>query len=98
MHLTMQTQLLPDPAQASKLAATIKAFNAAADWLAGEAFALRSANKVKLQQLFYPTLRERFGLSSQMAIRCIADAGPIAGINPSVRVFGSSPRSPMISD
>ena len=69
----MQTQLFPDPEQASKLAATIKAFNAAADWLVGEAFALRSANKVKLQQLFYPTLRERFGLSSQMAIRCIAE-------------------------
>ena len=73
MQLTLQTQLFPDAEQARKLAATISAFNAAANWLAGEALALRSANKVKLQQLHYPTLRERFGLSSQMAVRCIAE-------------------------
>ena len=73
MQLTLQTQLFPDPEQARKLAVTIKAFNAACNWLAGEAFALKSANKVTLQQLFYPLLRERFGLSSQMAIRCIAE-------------------------
>jgi putative transposase len=50
----------------------MEAFNAAADWLAGEAFRLRTANKVKLQQLYYHQLREDFGLSAQMAIRCIA--------------------------
>ena len=72
MQLTLQTQLFPDSDQARKLAATMTAFNAAADWLAGEAFVLKSANKVKLQQLYYPTLREQFGLSSQMAVRCIA--------------------------
>jgi IS605 OrfB family transposase len=73
MQLTLQTQLFPDAEQERKLAATISAFNAAADWLADEAFALRSANKLKLQQLYYSTLRERFGLSSQMAVRCIAE-------------------------
>ncbi len=50
----------------------MEAFNAAADWLAGEAFRLKTANKVKLQQLYYRQLREDFGLSAQMAIRCIA--------------------------
>src|SRR5262245_14780467 len=48
------------------------AFNAAADWLAGEAYQLQSANKVKLQPLYYKDLRERFGLSARMAIRSIA--------------------------
>ncbi|MGH9854386.1 MAG: hypothetical protein ACREBD_31460 [Blastocatellia bacterium] len=50
----------------------MEAFNAAADWLASEAFKLQSANKVKLQQLYYQDLREKFGLSAQMAVRCIA--------------------------
>lgn len=73
MQLTLQTQLFPDLEQQRKLAATISAFNTAANWLAGEALALRSANKVELQQLHYSTLRARFGLSSQMAVRCIAE-------------------------
>jgi putative transposase len=72
MKLTLQTQLFPDAAQQRKLLATMEAFNAAADWLAGEAFKLQTANKVKLQQVYYRELRERFALSSQMAIRCTA--------------------------
>ncbi len=50
----------------------MEAFNSAADWLSGEALRLKTANKVKLQQLYYRRLREDFGLSAQMAIRCIA--------------------------
>lgn len=50
----------------------MRAFNAAADWLAGEAFARKTANKIALQKLFYRTLRARFSLSAQMAVRCIA--------------------------
>lgn len=50
----------------------MRAFNAAADWLAGEAFARKTANKIALQKLYYRTLRERFDLSAQMAVRCIA--------------------------
>lgn len=72
MKLTLQTQLFPDRDQQRKLLATMEAFNAAADWLAREAFALQTANKVKLQQLFYRQLREQFSLSSQMAIPCTA--------------------------
>ena len=72
MKLTLQTQLLPSIDQIAKLEATLRAFNSGADWLAGEAFAIRSANKVELQHTHYATLRERFGLSAQMAVRCIA--------------------------
>jgi len=42
MKLTLQTQLLPDREQAQKLSATMQAFNAA-DWLASEAFCIKSA-------------------------------------------------------
>jgi putative transposase len=72
VKLIMQTQLLPDGYQARKLSATMRAFNTAADWLAGEAFRLRNDNKVELQQLYYSQLRDDFGLSAQMAVRCIA--------------------------
>lgn len=72
MQLTLQTQLFPSDEQAQKLLATMEAFNSAAHWLAGQAFELKTANKVKLQQLYYYQLRGEFGLSSQMAVRCIA--------------------------
>ena len=72
LKLTLQTQLLPDGDQARKLSATMRAFNAAADWLGGEAFRLKTANKVELQQLYYNQLRDEFGISAQMAVRCIA--------------------------
>lgn len=63
----MQTQLLPTSEQAALLEATMRAFNEAANWLAGEAFARKTANKILLQKLCYAELRERFGLSAQMA-------------------------------
>jgi putative transposase len=72
VKLILQAQLLPDGDQARKLSATMRAFNAAADWLAGEAFRLKTANKVELQQLYYNQLRNDFEISAQMAIRCIA--------------------------
>src|SRR5262247_790199 len=72
VKLILQTQLLPDRDQARKLSATMRAFNTAADWLAGEAFRLKTPNKVELQQLYYNRLRDDFGISAQMAIRCIA--------------------------
>jgi putative transposase len=72
MELTLQLQLLPDPEQATQLQATVERFNAACTWLAQQAFAQRLANKVLLQRQYYTDLRTRFGLSAQMAVRCIA--------------------------
>ena len=72
MKLTLQTQLLPAPEQIRALEATMRAFNAAANWLVGKAVAMRTANKIALQRLHYADLRGHFGLSAQMAVRCIA--------------------------
>ena len=72
MKLTLQTQLLPEPDHAAKLVATVERFNEAANWVAGIAFDLKTANKIDLQKVVYRDIRERFGLSSQMAVRCIA--------------------------
>src|SRR4051812_14916434 len=72
MKLTLQTQLLPERDHAIRLKATVERFNEAANWLAGVAFERRLSNKIELQRIAYPDLRERFGLSAQMAVRCIA--------------------------
>jgi IS605 OrfB family transposase len=72
VKLTLQIQLHPDKEQSAKMRETIARFNEAASWLAGKAFKLQTANKIKLQQIYYADLRSRFGLSAQMAVRCIA--------------------------
>ncbi len=72
MKLTLQTQLLPDRDHAVRLQATVERFNEAANWLAGKAFEVQVSNKIVLQRLHYAELRERFDLSAQMAVRCIA--------------------------
>lgn len=71
--VTVQLQLLPTKEDVVKLEATMRRFNEAADWLAGEAFASKSANKVAIQKTHYARLRADFGLSAQMAVRCIAE-------------------------
>ncbi len=95
VKLTLQTQLLPDTEQAQKLCTTMEACNAAADWLSGEAFKLQSANKVSLQKLYYKQLRADFGLSAQMAIRCIAQVCEAfsrdRSIRPRFRKYASIP-------
>ena len=75
MKLTLQIQLFPDKEQAELLQLTMERFNDARSWLAKRAFELGVANKVKLQQLFYYDLREKFGLSAQMAALCIRHVG-----------------------
>jgi IS605 OrfB family transposase len=72
MKLTVQLQLLPERDHAKRLRETVERFNAAANWLAAIAFERRTANKLELQHAHYGDLRERFGLSAQMAVRCIA--------------------------
>ena len=72
MALTLQLHLLPTDDHATALGKTVERFNEACTWLAQQAYALKLANKVKLQHRFYADLRARFALSSQLAVRCIA--------------------------
>lgn len=72
MKLTLQIQLLPDREDANRLRETVERFNDAANWLAAIACERQTANKIALQRIAYRDLREQFGLSAQMAIRCIA--------------------------
>jgi IS605 OrfB family transposase len=71
MKLVVQIQLMPDPESARKLRESMERFNAASNWAAGIAFERRLSNKISLQQVVYRDLRERFGLSAQMACLCV---------------------------
>jgi putative transposase len=70
----VQVRLLPTPAQASALAATLHACNTAASWLSEQMHASRVFRKFDVQKRFYIELRERFGLAAQPAIRVIGKA------------------------
>jgi putative transposase len=72
VKLVAQVKLLVDVAQKTRLLATMERVNAACDWLAERAFELKSADKLRLQRLYYRELRERFGLSAQHAVRAIS--------------------------
>jgi len=72
MKTTLQVKLLPSPEQHALLLATMRAFNAACTYIAEIAYQQRCASKFRLQKLLYYEVRDRFGLSAQLAIRAIA--------------------------
>jgi putative transposase len=71
---TVVCKLAPTPEQASEMDATLKAFAAGCDFAADVARRIGSTNKVKVQHAGYRDIRERFGLSANLAIRAIARA------------------------
>ena len=71
---TIALKLEPSLEQYRALLETMEAFNRACQYVADVAYERRLANKIALQRLVYGELRQRFGLSSQMAIRAISKA------------------------
>ncbi len=74
MKLMLQLQLLPSADQKADLLATMGGFNAAATFAAKVGFEAGVFGQVTLHRLAYYAIRERFGLSSQMAVRAIGKA------------------------
>lgn len=72
MNLTLMVKLRPTPEQSATLLETMERFNTACNAIAEIAFRERTANKIRLQKLVYRDIRERFGLSAQMAVRAIS--------------------------
>ena len=67
----VKVRALPTKDQAAAMAATLRRCNEAASWLSAGMHAERVRDKRKVQERFYPELKERFGLSAQPAIRVI---------------------------
>jgi IS605 OrfB family transposase len=74
MKLTLQLKLLPSAQQASALLATMERFNEAASFAARVGFEDGVYSQPSIHARCYQTLRDRFGLSSQMAVRAIGKA------------------------
>jgi putative transposase len=77
MKLVIMVKLAPSEEQHRALLETLERFNEAANWIAGVAFDHRTASKYKLQSLIYHEVRERFGLSAQMTVRCISKVAEV---------------------
>jgi len=69
---TVVCKLNPTPEQCAELDATLVAFAAACNHIAAVARQIHSSNKVKVQHACYHDVRQRFGLSANLAIRAIA--------------------------
>ena len=74
MKLTLQLQLLPDADQKPILLDTMERFNAAASFAARVGFEAKVFSQPSLHGRCYREIRERFGLSAQMAVRAIGKA------------------------
>jgi predicted transposase len=86
-------KLVPTPEHHAALLRTLAAVNAARTASAAVAFEQHLANTIELQKLVYYDIRQRVGLSSQMAIRAIAKVAEAytrdKPIKPSVRPHGA---------
>jgi IS605 OrfB family transposase len=74
MMQTLKVKIEVKPEQAKALHETMHQFNAACNYVAEIAFQMHTANKIKLQPIVYHDIREKFGISSQMAVRAISKA------------------------
>lgn len=74
MKLTIQLQLLPTADHKAQLLETMERFNEAATFAAKVGFEHKVYGQVAIHGLAYREIRERFGLSAQMAVRAIAKA------------------------
>ncbi|WP_217502637.1 hypothetical protein [Streptomyces lunaelactis] len=74
MKLVLQIRLLPTPAQATALEATLRACNEAAAWVAEVAFETRTFRNFTLRKHTYAEVKERWELGAQAA-----QHGPVNG-------------------
>lgn len=72
MRLTAAIQLLPTPDQADALKRTLETANAACDYISHVAWDARTFGQFPIHRLTYGAVREQFGLSAQLTVRCIA--------------------------
>ena len=71
MKLVINLRLNPDAAQQRTLRDTLERCNSACNWLSTLAFESEVFGQYALHKAHYYALRERFGLTAQVAVRCI---------------------------
>lgn len=71
MKLAIKCKILPNEKQHQELLNVMKTFNLACDWVSQKAFETKIYNKVNLHKIVYYEVKQRFNLSSQLAVRVI---------------------------
>src|SRR5579863_10545117 len=74
MKFTMQLKILPTKEQSAVLLDTMARFNAAASYAARVAFDAGVFSQPSIHYRCYAQIRQRYGLSAQMAVRAIGKA------------------------
>lgn len=74
MMQTLKVKLGTSSEESKALLETMHQFNAACNFVAEKAYEMHTANKIKLQPFVYHEIREKSGISSQMAFRAISKA------------------------
>ncbi|MDY7017710.1 MAG: transposase [Nitrospirota bacterium] len=74
MKLIAQARLYPTKGQHTALKQTLERANAACNYISARAFETKTFHRYGMQNLTYYETKERFGLSAQMVIRCLAKA------------------------
>ena len=74
MKLTLQLHLIPTAEQKAVLLSTMERFNEAASFAARVGFEAGVFSQPSIHQRCYAEIRDRFGLSAQMAVRAIGKA------------------------
>jgi len=90
-------KLSPSQEQYDSLLQTMERFNEACNYVSELAFCHYTAGQVKLHHLAYQKLRKGFGLSAQMAVRCIGKVAETYRRDKS-KLFVFKPRSAMVYD
>jgi putative transposase len=88
MKLTAQIKLLPSPEQAQLLKQTLETANAACNYISEQGWERKTLRQFPLHKLIYRDVRERFLLTAQVVVRCIAKVADAYKIDKKVmRIF-----------
>ena len=72
MKLTAQVKLLPTPQQSGALRETLERANAACNYISQWGWQHHTLGQWSLHKALYYDIRQRFGLTAQIAVRCLA--------------------------
>ena len=81
MFCTLKIKLVPTTEQFNKLVETMKRFNSACNFISQLVFDSKTYGQIGIHKICYYEVRERFGLSSQMAVRAIGKVSESYKVN-----------------
>ncbi len=87
MKLTAQLQLKPTTQQHQRLTATLERANAACNAISASAWEYQQFGQYDLHQALYRTIRADFGVSAQLAVRCLSKVADAYKVDQNAKRF-----------